>query len=637
MRPAQMPSPVRRRSRRRAARVVVALTGVVGALLGAAAARAIAPIQGPFYPVSAFEFEYALDHPRQIPVEELLDLEIGLTGQPGVLTAPRPVDRTMRMRLSALPPNVVLSASAIQHVTRYIVSVFNRRGYNGVIVTVPDIEEGTGRDLRPPGVTTLRLRIWTGRVERLTTFADGERWQGLGADERTNNEAHDWIRERSPVQPGGLRAILDVPALEDYAAQLSRHPGRRVDAELHPGDHPGTTNVNLRIAESKPWRVFAEYSNTGTSGTTKNRERFGFVDTQLTSRDDVLDIRYTTGDFSSVNAVVGSYETPFTLDQPTLRARVRGFYSHYDASEVAFDSLGFKGDEAGGDASLVWQGFQHHQLFVDLVAGAGYQDITTTGSQFVQNGNGHAGFVLPRIALEGQRDTTTSSLRFGSGLQFGYTDASKTDRQNLGNEDVPAQFTLLDWAGYYSFYLEPLIDPAGWANPENSADSTLAHEIALRFSGQYSFNRLVPQYQAVAGGLDTVRGARQAELATDNLVLGRAEYRLHLPRLFKPGATPIEVPLLGPFHTRPAQVFGLPDWDLVVSVFTDVAYGFATHELPTDTTGTLWSAGVGTELQVLRNLMVSTDVGYLLHGPRGVETGVESGEPRVNVVATLLY
>ena len=633
MRPAQMPSPVRRRSRRRAARVVVALTGVVGALLGAAAARAIAPIQGPFYPVSAFEFEYALDHPRQIPVEELLDLEIGLTGQPGVLTAPRPVDRTMRMRLSALPPNVVLSASAIQHVTRYIVSVFNRRGYNGVIVTVPDIEEGTGRDLRPPGVTTLRLRIWTGRVERLTTFADGERWQGLGADERTNNEAHDWIRERSPVQPGGLRAILDVPALEDYAAQLSRHPGRRVDAELHPGDHPGTTNVNLRIAESKPWRVFAEYSNTGTSNTTKNRERFGFVDTQLTSRDDVLDIRYTTGDFDSVHAVVGSYEAPFTLNAPELRGRVRGYYSHYDASEVAFDTLGFKGDEAGGDASLVWQAFQHHQLFVDLVAGAGYQDMTTTGGQFTGGANGHAGFAVPRVALEGQRDTATSSLRFGTGLQAGFTDASKEDLRNLGNDKVGKQFTMFDWGARFAFFLEPLINPAGWENPENPTDSTLAHEIALGFSGQYSFDRLVPQYQAIAGGLDTVRGAKQAELASDNLVLGRAEYRLHLPRLFRPDATPIELPLIGPFHTRPAQVFGLPDWDFVVSVFTDVAYSFATDEVATDSPGTLWSAGVGAELQLLRNLIISTDVGYMLHGSQGSETG----DTRANVVATLLY
>jgi hemolysin activation/secretion protein len=237
------------------------------------------------------------------------------------------------------------------------------------------------------------------------------------------------------------------------------------------------------------------------------------------------------------------------------------------------------------------------------------------------------------VALEGQRDTATSSLRFGTGLQAGFTDASKEDLRNLGNDKVGKQFTMFDWGARFAFFLEPLINPAGWENPENPTDSTLAHEIALGFSGQYSFDRLVPQYQAIAGGLDTVRGAKQAELASDNLVLGRAEYRLHLPRLFRPDATPIELPLIGPFHTRPAQVFGLPDWDFVVSVFTDVAYSFATDEVATDSPGTLWSAGVGAELQLLRNLIISTDVGYMLHGSQGSETG----DTRANVVATLLY
>jgi len=47
--------------------------------------------------------EYAIGHPHHIPEYEILNLEVGLAGQqPGLLTAPRPVDRTMRMRLEAL-------------------------------------------------------------------------------------------------------------------------------------------------------------------------------------------------------------------------------------------------------------------------------------------------------------------------------------------------------------------------------------------------------------------------------------------------------------------------------------------------------------------------------------------------------
>ena len=215
--------------------------------LGAQAA--VAPV-GPTYPVSDFVIEYALDHPRHIPEGELLDLEVGLSSAGVAYTAPRPVDRTVRMRLSSLPDGAVLSATAIQHINQYIVSTFNRSGYNGVIVTVPDIDERTGRDLRPGGDTTLRLRVWTGRVSRVTTLADGPRFASLSVDERTNHSAHEWIRERAPVQPGGLRGLLDVDALEDYAARMSRHRSRRVEAELAPGDLPGTSQV---IQAVSPW------------------------------------------------------------------------------------------------------------------------------------------------------------------------------------------------------------------------------------------------------------------------------------------------------------------------------------------------------------------------------------------------
>jgi hypothetical protein len=180
---------------------------------------------GPLYPVSAFAIEYALDHPRHLDERDVLDLEVGLTAAEAGYVAPRPVDRTVRLRLSSLPRNAYFSATAIQHINQYIVSSFNRRGYNGVIVTVPDIEEGTGRDLRAPNETTLRLQVWTGRVSRVTSLADGERYASLSSEERTDHPNHGWIRDRAPVQPGGLRGLLDVAAAEDYAAKLSRHPG----------------------------------------------------------------------------------------------------------------------------------------------------------------------------------------------------------------------------------------------------------------------------------------------------------------------------------------------------------------------------------------------------------------------------
>jgi hemolysin activation/secretion protein len=614
----------------RVSRLLLALATAASAVLapGAALGQAF----GPIYRVSAFDVEYALDHPGHIPTQELLDLEVGLRSTAEAYVAPRPVDRTVRMRLSSLPRNAYFSVTAIQHINQHIVSTFNRRHFNGVIVTVPEIEEGTGRDLRPVGRTRLRLRIWTGRVSRVTTLADGDRFGGLATDERTNNAAHDWIRDRSPVRPGGPRGLLDIQALEDYAAELSRHPGRRVDVELEAGDRPGTTSVNLRIAESRPWYVYAQYSNTGTEATTKNRERFGAVHNQLLGRDDILRVDYVTGDFDSPNAVVASYDSPFTLAAPDWRWGLRGSWSEFDASTVGFVDSRFVGEQVSGDAALSVNVYQRRELFVDLRAGARWQQIYVKNFQF--DDSTYATFLLPQVGVAGQRDTRTSTLRFALDVDVGLTNNSVEELTLLGNEDPSEDFVILRLDGSYSVYLEPLINRTAWEDPSTPRSSTLAHEVAFLLRGQWAPGaRLVPQYQQIAGGLYTVRGYEQAEVAGDNLVLGSAEYRFHLPRFLSPDTTPPELPLMGEFRARPPHVWGRPDWDLIFRVFTDAAYVTQNDIKSTESDWTLWSAGAGAELQLLRNLTVRFDAGYVLHAA-GQST---RGDTRGHVVATLLY
>jgi hemolysin activation/secretion protein len=626
---------------RRCTRARLLVLACVVAIVGVAApAGALRTAHGPVFPVGAFVVEYALDQPRHIDPEDLLELEVGLTSLGLAYVAPRPVDRTVRMRLSSIPDGASFSATAIQHITQFVVSTFNRRGFNGIIVTVPDIDEETGTDLRPRGETTLRLRIWTGRITRLTSVADGERFEDLGVEQRTNHTAHGWIRDRAPVQPGGLRGLLDVEALEDYAAEISRHPGRRVDVELDPGDLPGTTDVNLRIAENKPWVVYAQYSNTGTTSTTRNRERFGFLHNQATGRDDIFRIDYTTGDFSDVHAVVASYTGPFSLRLPELRFRVAGLYSEFDSSEVGFVDSDFHGEQALGEAQIVYNFFQRHELFVDAYAGARFHVMSVENDQFGSSGGledeENASFLVPKIGVAGERRTRTSRLLFDANLALGITGEDEEDLEILGTPEPDDRFTLLRWNGSYAFYLEPLIDRQAWEDPSTPSSSTLAHEVALSFRGQWAFdNRLVPQYQEIAGGLYTVRGYKQATIARDNLLLGSAEYRLHIPRLFEPDPAPAQVPLLGDFRLHPESVFGRPDWDLVVRFFSDAARALASdrRSLDDESHETLLSIGAGLELQILRNLNLRADAGRVLSSAGSAEPG----DIRGHLMATLLY
>ncbi|MDH5306248.1 MAG: hypothetical protein OEW02_03620 [Myxococcales bacterium] len=613
-----------------------AATGIGLAILVAAlwSPPLAAQTYGPVYPVSAFEIEYALEHPNHMPVAALFDLEVGLRSTPEAFVAPRPVDRTVRMRLSSLPRNASFSATALQHITQHIVSTLNRRGYYGVIASVPEIEEGTGRDLRPPGRTALLLRIWTGRVTRLTSMADGERFSGLSVDERTDNAAHDWIRDRSPVRPGGAGSLVDVEALEDYAAELSRHPGRHVDVELAAGDRPGTTDVNLRVAESKPWYAYAQYANTGTDATTKNRERFGFSHNQLLGRDDILRLDYVTGDFDSVHSVFASYEAPFALRAPDWRYELRGWYSEFDASEVGFSDGRFVGEQLSGDLGLRVNVYQRHALFVDVIGAARFQQMFV--DNLLLDESARVSYLVPQIGIAGERTTRTSALLFGAGVDVGLTDASQNELAILGRDEPSGDFALLHFDGSVSFYLEPLIDRSAWQDPSTPNSSTLAHECALLLRGQWAFdNRLIPQYQQIAGGLYTVRGYPQALVAGDNLLLGSAEYRFHLPRIFSPDPTPPEVPGMGEFRARPQHVWGRPDWDLILRVFTEAALvtDSGGADLTSESDETLWSAGAGIELQLLRNLTARLDLGYALNAV----ADTQRGDTEAHLVATILY
>ena len=627
------------------------LVALAALLLGAASARALN--YEPVYRVTGIEVEYALDSPQQIPIEEVLDLEIGLRRSEDSYVAPRPVDRTVRMRLSALPRDASFGASAILHINQSIVAAFNRRGFNGVIVSVPDVEEGTGRDLRPPGVTTLRLRIWTGQVSRVASIADGERFGGLTVDERTNLPDHAWIREHSPVRPGGPRGLLSVAALEDYAAEISRHPGRRMDVEMTPGPVAGTTAVNLRITESKPWYAYAQYANTGTSTTTLNRERFGFTHNQLTGRDDILQLDYTTGDFDEVHAVSGAYSAPFDLTVPQWRFGVGGGYSRFDAREAGFTGTDVEGQDANAGVELSRELFQHHELFVDAVLGARWQHVAVENRQVIGTRlDADIDYAVPHLDLRVARNTPTSTLNGRIGVLGGWTDTSKSDLATvhtaspnpaappaldvLGNALADDDFALASFDAAWSFYLEPLLDPYGWRDPNQKKGGTLAHEIAFLARGQWAMNyRLIPEFQQVAGGFTTVRGYKQSAVVGDDLALGSVEYRFHLPRLFSPDPSPPELPGMGAFRLRPTHLWDTPDWDLIFRIFSDVAYVESSHALASEDPETLVSTGGGVELSILRNLTVRVDVGHTLGNLS--PTGNQAGDTRAHVAATVLY
>jgi hemolysin activation/secretion protein len=597
------------------------------------------------YPVSAFVIEYPLPHPDLPPISELLDLEVEMRVTRGGLMQPHPTTENVRFRLGAVPPGTRIWDTGLQYVNRQLLAEFERRGIGGVVITLPDLEGRTGRDLRPREEQRLRVRIWTGRVENIATVADCDRFAG-SIEERTNRPEHRFVRDGSPVRPGGEQSLIRTDEIEDYTRRLSRQPGRRVDAVLEPGETPGATRLAYHVAEQKPWLAYAQFGNYGTQATTDWRERFGFSHNELTGHDDILRLDYVTGNFDHVHAGFGSYEVPvWKLDR--LRARAYGAYSEYDASEVGITRLDFSGTQWEAGGRLYANLWQYRALFVDAYGGARWRNVTVKNDFLLASGEAEDDFFLPEVGLATTYEALWSRLDLEVGWEtnLGST-ASTGDRlelAQLGRIDPDRDFSLMKWNGAFSFYLEPIVYARrGWGDPGSPTHSTLAHEVVIATRGQWAYDddRLVPQFHQVAGGQFTVRGYDQSIVAGDTVAIGTVEYRYHFARTLDPGAAPIELPVIGPFQVQPRTVYSRPDWDLILKAFADGAkLWYSDSNDPsvdvTEPDEDLFAVGLGAELQLMRYLRAGVDVAW----PRSkLADGSKGGDsPEIHVLVTLMY
>jgi hemolysin activation/secretion protein len=618
----------------------LALTAL--AVLVAAASQAVEPepADGFAYPVDRIVLEYTESNPELPPVAELEMLTVDLNETGRGYVAARSGVPSVTLPIGGIPKGSVLFGSAIRAIGLAVVEEFAELGIGGVVVAPnpSEVASPSGQDLRPDGVTDLRMMVLAGRVRGVTSLGQGERWDNTAEVERVDNPVHRRIREGSPLQPADPGDLIRIDELEEYTARLNRHPGRRVEAQLSPGRDPGTTYVDYQVLELKPWFAFVQGSNTGTEQTTKWRERFGFLHNQLTGRDDILRLDYVTGNFDEVNVVVGSYEAPlFSLDR--VRWGVNGSWSEFDSSEVGVSSFinRFTGSQWHVGAQVAYNFFQYRELFLDVVLGARWQEVKVHNQFFDVKGD--SPFFLPQLGLRLERKTLKSSL-FGSlGIEMNLADLANTAKgvelAVLGRLDPDRDFEILHFDLSYSFFLEPLIYGDDWDDPATPRSSTLAHEILLRTEGQFSFdNRLIPEYQTIAGGLYTVRGYPQSITAGDDVYIGHVEYMLHIPQLFGQRA-PVDIPMLGTFRYASPQVYVSPDWDLIFRVFFDAAQVRKNDRTAFEANETLRGVGAGLELRIKRNLSLRFDWGHALDGVRGGL--VEKGNNEYYGVVTLLW
>jgi hemolysin activation/secretion protein len=531
------------------------------------------------------------------------------------------------------------SQGAILAIDKGIVAQLNKHGY-GAVLAVPspnDIDPQDLSDLRPHSHGTMHILISVATAGRVRTVASGDRIPQ--SEPRVDNGKQSWIIRNSPVQAStrptlGSNAFFNQAAVNDYVDRLNRAPGRRVDVALSAADQPDQYTLDYLINEQKPWYVYAQTSNTGTSITSTWRERFGFVDNQLTNNDDSLALDAVT-DFNHSTNVTGSYDFPILAGDPNigtdrLRIRVYGLWDQYTAADLGVVADTFNGNDYSGGAEVAYNVFQLHNMFVDVVGGARYQN-SQVKSTFQQT-NATANYVVPYAGARIQ-DNEPAFYYFGAvNVLGGITSTDKQELAQIGRSDPDADFVLLQPNVQGSFFLEPLIDNEDYSQGRGM----LANEIYLSFRGQYAFNsRLIPQFQQAAGGFYTVRGYPEAITAGDTVLLGTAEYRFHLSRALNVSPNPTNVNIFGePFRLLPQQPFQRPDWDFIIRAFIDGGEVLQSRRVPGEFDDTLVGAGLGAELQIRQNIDIRTDWGMALYS---LNNRVKSGSNRFVVLLTFLY
>lgn len=513
-------------------------------------------------------------------------------------------------------------------------------GLIGHLVT-PDATEvayQTDRqDLREAGDTELTIMVWRAVIGDVRTVAHGDRLaEKVDADDDTSNvnrSEHIRLKDRFQVESGDL---LTREAIDDEIHRLNRHPGRRVDAAIAPSAEPGQVIVDYLITEPRPWNAYIQTGNTGSESTDEWQQRFGYVNRQLIGRDDVLQLDFVTTAFDETNVFLGSY----TFDVgPKSRLKLFGRWNEYTARDVGLGFENFKGDGYELGAELAINVWQDGAKFVDFIAGVRFEHIHVENRLFLIEGEDD--FLLPYVGVRYQKRTPVHSA-FGQltvesnwGSVVG---SSKGEVQALGRFGADDDFTILKAQLSHSFFLEPILNPTGFRGEQGPDGMTLAHEIALNFRGQYSFNsRLVPNFEYVTGGFHSVRGYPESAAVGDDGIMGSVEYRFHLGRSL-PASSDAGTLFGQPFRSARSRPYGSADWDVIFKGFLDAAFVSPNDAPFFENSETLVGIGVGIETRLKQNLTLRLDYGMAFTNiGEGLSQTTNVGDTRLHFSAQLVF
>jgi hemolysin activation/secretion protein len=406
--------------------------------------------------------------------------------------------RVLKEILNNPGQNREVSLKTIQGLTKYILSVYQKKGYAGIYVYVPaKAVEGTA-ELTDQ---ILPIEVLEGKATEITIerydFDRKEKEEGFLKD----SALQSW----SPVKTGQL---IKKKTLDDFVRLLNLNPDRYISAVISRGTEPDALSLSYDVYEANPWHWYVQVDNAGT----KDRQwspRLGLINTNLFGFDDRFSVMYQAPWEKGIEeeySIFGSYDFP--LLTPRLRMNLYAGYSQFDITPEGGTGINFIGNGSFYGGILSYNLLQIDSWFFDVTGSMSHERSKVTPSlglaSDVNMDLWGSGFRIHRS--DNMSNTAVSFNRIES-----MGGSSKEDFE-LARLDTKPDFTI-----YYTF-----------ANHNQYLDPDKINRLSGSFRLITSDERLVPAKMTTFGGLYSVRGYEEDEIVADGGILASAQYEFDL-------------------------------------------------------------------------------------------------------------
>jgi len=396
------------------------------------------------------------------------------------------------------PPRDV-SRRAMQGLTRYVLSVYQDRGYAGIYVYVAaQVVDGSGR--LQDGV--LPVEVVEARISEIKITSYNTEREKVDKGILRNSLVEAW----SPAKVG---QVANKRKLDYFVNLLNLNSDRYVSAVVSRGSEPNSLALGYDVYEGNPWHIYIQADNSGT----EERQwapRVGLVNTNLTGRDDRLSALYQAPWESGMEdnyLLFGSYELPvFT---PRLRLGVFGGRSEFDTTPEG-GPLHFLGKGSFYGGTLRFNVFEKNGWFFDVTSSLSHENSKVTPKLFQALASDiDMDLWAAGVDLHRSDDMSNASVRFNRIQSVGGSSKSEFAKARQGADP---HFDIYAASAAYSKYLNT--------------------NKVQRLSGSLRWiatnERLAPSKMTTFGGLYSVRGYEEDEIVADGGVLASVQYEFDL-------------------------------------------------------------------------------------------------------------